>query len=529
MSHLRRRLVGLLTILAVLLSGTAAAGADPDQPMVVGRSGWTAEPLFTVGTEISGYTPPGNLDGVTAMTGTEGGRRVVRVYVNHEIGAEAGYAYRLANGLLLTGARVSELTFDAADASIIGAELGYAAIYDRRGNEVLDAGQINEKGHPEAGLSRLCSSQLYPAGDYGFVDDLLITGEEASQPTHPHGGSIWVMDVATGQLWAAPELGRGRWENVAAVDTGEPTTVGLLLGDDTSGAPLYLYVGRKDALGDGSFLDRNGLAVGQMFVFKAWWKNGKRPQKPGDFHGTGRQQGGRFVPIDVRDETKAGLSGYDRDGYLDADTLRNAARGQQAFAFARPEDLDTKPSNGRMAVFAATGDSSRYQADTWGTVYKLWIQDRGYGPNDVQIRARLTIIHDGDDFEDYGIRSPDNLEWSPDGDVYVQENKATKPGSLFGADSGREASIAALHPWWRDFSIIAEVDRSVVLPVGSTDSRSGVIGAWETSGVLDVTALFDGEPGSTRLLVTVQAHSITDGSIASAGLVEGGQLVLLSE
>ena len=34
---------------------------------------------------------------------------------------------------------------------------------------------------------------------------------------------------------------------------------------------------------------------------------------------------------------------------------------------------------------------------------------------------------------DAGIRSPDNLCWAEDGFVYVQEDKSTTPGALFGA------------------------------------------------------------------------------------------------
>ena len=54
------------------------------------------------------------------------------------------------------------------------------------------------------------------------------------------------------------------------------------------------------------------------------------------------------------------------------------------------------------------------------------------------------------------------------------------------------------------------------------------IGAWETSGVLDVTGLFDTAPGETLLLGTVQAHGVTGGAIDRLGLDEGGQIYFLS-
>ena len=74
---------------------------------------------------------------------------------------------------------------------------------------------------------------------------------------------------------------------------------------------------------------------------------------------------------------------------------------------------------------------------------------------------------------------------------------------------------------------IARIDRSVVLPEGSTDEKPGAIGEWESAGILDVTHLFDARVGERVLLATVQAHTIHDGMIAKRKLVEGGQLILL--
>ena len=74
---------------------------------------------------------------------------------------------------------------------------------------------------------------------------------------------------------------------------------------------------------------------------------------------------------------------------------------------------------------------------------------------------------------------------------------------------------------------IARIDRSVILPKGSTDESPGVIGAWESAGILDVTHLFVTRVEERVLLATVQAHTIRDGLIAKHKLDEGGQLILL--
>ena len=52
------------------------------------------------------------------------------------------------------------------------------------------------------------------------------------------------------------------------------------------------------------------------------------------------------------------------------------------------------------------------------------------------------------------------------------------------------------------------------------------LGDWETSGVLDVSTLFDQDPGQL-LLIDVQAHSLRGGTIDSEDLVQGGQLAFL--
>ena len=51
---------------------------------------------------------------------------------------------------------------------------------------------------------------------------------------------------------------------------------------------------------------------------------------------------------------------------------------------------------------------------------------------------------------------------------------------------------------------------------------------WESSGILDVTNLFEVLPSERLLLATVQAGTVYDGLIKGANLVQGGQLVFLS-
>ena len=488
-------------------------------------NGWTATPLFTVGESIGPYQPVGILDGIYAFPGGANGALAL---VNHELPSSTGYAYTLKNGTQLTGARVSYFRIvrtvsaeGVPQVSINRAGLAFDTIYDRLGQVVTNAAQINEAGHPTNGLDRLCSSNGATAGSFGFVDNLYFTGEETGKPSHPHGGTQWVLDVRQKTLWAAPALGRGAWEVVTPLETGNPGTVALLQGDDTESSPLYLYVGVKNALGDGSLLDRNGLAIGQLYA----WKADNGDLTPEQFKGLNASRSGQFVPVDVQAPLFAGEPGYDAQGYLDSDTLAAQADFIGCFSFSRPEDLATNPYDKSQAVFASTGRGQLFPSDNWGDVYVLDVDFS-------DLSADLVIVHDADGLPvpDAGIRNPDNLVWGFDGKIYINEDRSTSPASLFGQATGIEASIWKLDPVTRAFTRAAEIDRSAVVPAGTTDVGVGQIGHWETSGVVDVTPLFGTLPGERLLLLDVQAHGIQDGPIGGNPLLdEGGQLLFLSK
>jgi secreted PhoX family phosphatase len=516
--------------------GAASAQVTTEPPMLdtqtpATSNGWEVTPIFTVSEFIGGYQPVGILDGTAAFRRGQSQTRAT-ILVNHELNPGNGYSYTLKNGTVLTGARVSafEIRRNAAPAlalggnagaqiDILGAGLAYDTAYDRSYQEVVDASQINETGNADDGFARLCSSMGVAKGTYGFVDDIYLTGEETGKPFHPHGGSEWVIDVRKREIWAAPALGRGAWENVTPLETGDEDTVALLMGDDTASAPLYLFVGEKNGVGDESFLDRNGLKQGKLYA----WKSDAGDLDPQTFNGLNSSRTGTFVEVTVLDAAMAGQPGYDAAGYADIDTLQGEADALGCFSFSRPEDLATNPLDGTQAVFASTGRGQLFPADNWGTTY---IVDVDFS----NLTAELVIVHDADGLPvpDAGIRSPDNLDWASDGKVYIQEDRSTSPSSLFGAATGIEASIWQLDPITRATTRIAEIDRSVVVPAGTTDIGAGQIGHWESSGVLDVSGIFRTLPGERLLIATVQAHGIRDGAIGDNPLLdEGGQLVFL--
>lgn len=481
-----------------------------------GLDTFAVQPVFTVG-EIIGnaneeyYVPPGILDGLGAFALDDD---TIRVLANHELSSGTGYTYTLANGTQLTGGRVSFFDINKNTRKLEGAGLAYDTIINRAGEVVDEASDLEFMG-----LDRLCSAQYIIANQFGnnrgLVDGLFFTGEETD------GGTEFVLDPKSNTLYAVPWMGRAAWENVTQLDTGTTDKVALLIGDDRGGAPLLLYIGEKGQGEGPDILVRNGLAQGKLYV----WVADSGETTPEQFNGTFETRSGRFVEIDFYRPDLAGNGEYDELGFATQakqDALRDEVGG---FKFSRPEDVATNPQDGTVAVLASTGRDSLFPSDSWGTTYKIDVDFSNLN----NITARLDILYDGDDAgngqfkgSDFGLRSPDNLEWAKNGLIYIQEDKSF---NQFGLTSGEEASIWELNPETGILTRVAQMDRTAV-PEGQTDPVPNDIGNWESSGIIDVSSLFDETPGSL-FLFDVQAHSLRDGVIARENLVQGGQLAFL--
>lgn len=485
-----------------------------NQPaQMTGLEYYQVNPLFTIGETFKGYTPPGILDGIGAFEVGDNG--TVRVLVNHELPSNQGYAYTLVNGTSLPGSRVSYFDINPITFQIEDTGLAYNKIINRAG-EVVDAATDLEFG----GINRLCSAQYVAAGTYGFLDGIFFTGEETN------GGTEFALDVRTRTLYAVPWMGRAGWENVTPLDTGTKDKVALLIGDDRAGKYLLMYVGQKNAVGDGSFLDRNGLAQGKLYT----WVADSGETTPEQFNGTSASRDGKWVEIQHYNPAMAGQPGYDSLGFANQATQDTLAKAAGGFEFSRPEDVATNPADGTVAVLASTGRGSLFPSDNWGTTY---IIDTDFDASGTPISGDIKIIYDGDDAgngqfagPDFGLRSPDNLDWSADGFIYLQEDRSTEVDQ-FGATSGEEASIWKLDPATGQLTRISQMDRSgVPTALGQTDPVPNEIGNWESSGILDISKLFGLADGKV-MIFDVQAHSLRDGTIATENLVQGGQLSFL--
>jgi hypothetical protein len=565
--------------------------AEDFDSMAKGENGYeVSAPLLTIGETIDDYTPVGILDGLGAM---ELNGDTVRVFANHELLHFRGNEYTVNNGnLTMTGARVSFFDIDKDTREIVDAGLAYHTVYDAFGNVPTNTNFLGGLD----GFSRFCSSILVEANQFakgsgngngekngrarGLQNPIYFTGEEDGGFFNPVGGAEWALDVATGELWQVPAMGRGAWENITQIDTGNNKTVAFILADDSSPfdfdgdnekevAPLFLYVGTKDKKGD--FLGRNGLRDGKLYV----WVSDTGETLPSQFNTTGELDGS-WVEIDnerrpelAQPDRKASdfdRTGYDENGYPTQGNLWLQAKKLGAFGFSRPEDVATNPDKPNAAVLASTGvdnfdidPMTDNGVDTFGTMYVI---ETDFDT----MTAELEIIYDGDADPSRSLRSPDNLDWGDDGYIYIQEDKAedvTASGDefLFGtrqevddvltdcdpnglsgplcAQNGAEAGIVLMDEETGAVLRIASIDRSVVLdasiddPTDAVDNDAGIAGEWESSGIVDVSTLFDEEPG-TLFLFDVQAHGIDDqedvnpsSRISDGDLVEGGQLLFL--
>ena len=560
--------------ISTLAAALAVSGASlvAQAPMATGLNGYgVSSPILTIGETLTGttgalnpstagdYVPVGVLDGLGAY---ELDANTVRVLANHELLNFRGNAYEIGNGMggtfTMTGARISYFDIDKATRQIVDGGIAYNRIYDANGDVAQDTSFLLQGF---GGFSRFCSGQLFEAGQYGLVDTIYFAGEEDGAAFNPVGGGEWALDVATGDLWQVPAVGRGAWENVTMVDTRNPWTVGMILADDSSpfdvdddgeaeAAPLYLYMGLK--IPNGNFLQRNGLALGLLYV----WRANNGDTTPLDFNTAGKRRG-RWVLVDNFRRpwlaSEDGATGYDEYGYPTQRNLWTQAEAKGAFGFSRPEDVSTNPANGREIVLASTGVDtyavdpvSGDGADTFGTTYSVKTRFRWWSLFSPTIRCDVEILYDGDADATRALRSPDNLDWADDGYIYIQEDRAetdTLTGELLfgaGAANPNEAGIVRLDPSNGALLRVANIDRSVILdgslatPANAVDVDAGVVGAWESSGIVDVSTLFGQAPG-TLFLFNVQAHGIEDqdqfnpaSRIVDGDLVEGGQLLFLS-
>lgn len=318
-------------------------------------------------------------------------------------------------------------------------------------------------------LARPCSGNLWEANAYGygrgFQDRLYLTSEETFGATP--SGHFWAIDPATDTLYEAPDVGgAGSWESATLIDTGRTDTIALLLGEDRGADPggtatLSLYVGRKDPAG--SFLARNGLVGGTTYFWDA----------DGTSSRVGTLQGTLFTGNGV---AAAGTWTTDRT---------------EAVRFSKAEDVHTN-----MQTTSAGFGTEAVLACQDQAVFRIDFSHVDFVAGDLGMdrRSEVSVLFAagtdrGDGSGATGLfGGMDNLVWSPDGSVYVNEDDGE--GDIW------QIRVADLRAQYAAGDLTPNDD--TVCQILDADAIAG-LGISESSGIIDISGLVGYVPGSVFL------------------------------
>ena len=383
-------MVGWLSVGSLCWVSSAIA-LDGVNPLQLGTlNDWKAFELVTQGDDISSFSDTGYggtvSRGIFDGLGTHRSNGNLAVFVNHEISSAAisRVDLNLANFQQAIASTIDNGTTAFPSTIVTGMGYAYETIFDGTFDGVTNpnpvaSGTVDVGTYGNTNFDRFCSGTSYSANSFGanrgFSDEIYITGEELS------GGLFYALDTATRTLWEVSEFGTGSWENAALVDTGNTTHVAMVLNSDVGGGSgdfIRLFIGEKnvDSNVDGSidFLERNGLR-GEIYYF---------------------DPDGTASTTDLPDGTVTG-------GW--------STTTASALQETKLEDIHTNPNDGTQLVFADQTDGI-YTMD-------LSLVFSGGGFDTATSSVIITQI---DDEDVPPIGAPDNLTWSNDGKIYVQED-----------------------------------------------------------------------------------------------------------
>lgn len=583
----RRGLLAASAAVAIVAAMPLGAGAVPpsgfltSQPsMLVAGSdapfGTTITPLMTVGDMLGGYRFEAIPDGIAPKAAGKGG---AQLYVNHET-STVPFPY---NASPTTSNAFND--YDNSQLSKLILRKNKAGEY-----RIVDAEMVIGAGD---GYHRFCSNFL--AMTDGFQDrPMVFTNEEGidwvAEETFSDGsasnlgwttgttfegadgarqiGAVVAYDLNSKTSQPIWGMGRHNHENTVAIPGfGYPV---LLSGDDSFNqvAPqsqLYAYIaGNADDVwndeGDLWVFVADDPDINDYYDFRydGTLSDGGTDPITGHFVqvpkniATGKDQYGDDMlspdvgyPLPPSDGTWQRPPGAGSGAGIDGPQwlLEHYGDTQGAFQFLRIEDIayDRTDSNVVYLVDSGRGTagSPAYGRSTNGRVWKMVLD-----PNDPTTVLSLSILIEGDNNPVKTlteIHQPDNIESTANGLLITED-----PGSSQQFSSADQAlpNATTARLWYYRFSDglmfpVLEVDQSA--DEGPTDedaaSSAGPWGAWETSGIVDVSAMF----GPGTYLINVQAHSLfvdidntsAPDNIGAAGSDwqfkrEGGQLLLVT-
>jgi hypothetical protein len=504
----RRRLTIVALLAAATLTGTVLAATAVKPYVVPIGSKYTVTPLFSADDKVpllggapgQQYRMVGIPDGLGAHSNGDG---TSTLFMNHELN-NTTLSEPIVGGPKNRGAYVSQWILDADGDPIVGRRA-----YDRVFQEDTLVGPAPDATNTTRALARFCSGFL--AGPQnGFDRWIYLTNEEEATAANTFDGrggqSVAIFD---NELHTLPGMGRFSKENTV-VQRHESTRAVIFSFEDGPAVldnQLYMYVGKKDRSASASVLERNGLAGGTLYVFRS--------------NDLSRNSERTFVTGTVTGEWVA-IPGAENMSDVELEAAADAAN---AMTFIRPEDGAFNPNNRDELFWVTTGSSSGVDngVNELGRLYSLRLH-----PGNPLKDATLTIVYNADlvvaGGGDIAI-SPDNIDVS-DRYLMINEDGTTESRAVMAA-KGRDGSV------WR-FDLVkgptgaVGVDVSTPTRVAELDppGRDGIPvgpGVWETSGIIDASALF----GTDTWLSDIQAHPPTTAPGGSTVTVEDGQLFVM--
>ena len=516
--------VSAAALAAGAVAGDSHGGFKTTQPsMLTGvASGSTVTPLLTVGdTLANGYRYESIPDGIAMWAKN---KKKIDLYVNHETSlvpfpytpsapTEANSQNDFEN------AQLSHLELAPHTAGILSGELAITS-HDN--------------------YQRFCSNFLADE-ENGFDKPLVFTNEEGIDWVKREGfafpatvgaddarqiGAVVAHDPRNGKSEPIWGMGRLNHENSVAVPGyGYPV---LLTGDDSfvnvpAQSQVYSYIAK-----DSKSVWRD---EGELWAFVSDTPGindyddiapGSNPQIKGHFVqvpkniATGRNPDGTDLmstdvgyppPPNTGWQTVNGV-GIDGPQWV----LEHWSDLNDVFQFTRIEDMayDKRPGMQNVVYMADSGRGTavtgtfvpRAGLSTNGRIWKMVLDP--HHPTQV---TSLTILVDGDTKpvkDPTAIHQPDNLESTVNGLLVTED-----PGSSQQFNPGEANATTARLMHYRfstgEITVAARVDQSA--DEGPTDvdaAPAGKLGAWESTGVVDVSSVF----GADTFLINVQAHTL---------------------
>ena len=339
------------------------------------------------------------------------------------------------------------------------------------------------------GYSRFCAAQLAGTRE-GFLQPTFLMNEESTEG--PYQGIVVAVEARSGAVTHLPWLGRFSHEMTLILPVSSGKLVAILTEDWYPGeSQLYMYIAENDA----AFLSGRG----SLYVFRGDPPAGSQRTRLASMVTKGRPITGRFVPVSAREG----------GAWLSPGTFEARTQAAGSTNFVRLEDAAVDRAQANSFFFTDTGSDDYFDPVSGrlvtgkGRLYSMRLDP--FDPTRVE---ELRVLLDGDEGDD--LYRPDNID-TDDRYVWIQED----PGGFRGLHPARILRYDTQGRRVEPMAECAERDptKGELLP-------RGVGGAWETTGILNVSEIF----GQDTWLIAVQAHNVEMPRPLEDG---SGQLLLL--